>query len=211
MDGSPRVTVRPGGSRDAGEIAAIYNDGIAERVATFETRWRSVEDVRAWFGGRHILLVAELDGRVVGFTVTHPYSVRECYSGVHEFSVYVAREARRHGAGRQLIAAMMEAAAERGWWKLIGRIFAEMRQAVRWWRGWGSARSACTSGMRSWMASGVTSCWWSAAYAPQSANRGSSTVTPCWAGADTRRLCLADFVRSTRRHYVPVPGRSTGL
>ena len=44
---------------DAAQLAVIYNEGIEERVATFETRPRSAEDVRGWFDGRHPIVVVE--------------------------------------------------------------------------------------------------------------------------------------------------------
>jgi phosphinothricin acetyltransferase len=47
---------------DAAQMAAIYNEGIGDRAATFETRDRSAEDVRGWFDGRHPIVVVEQDG-----------------------------------------------------------------------------------------------------------------------------------------------------
>jgi phosphinothricin acetyltransferase len=44
---------------DAAAIARIYNQGIADRNATFETRLRTAEDVAAWFDGRHPVVVVE--------------------------------------------------------------------------------------------------------------------------------------------------------
>jgi len=86
-------------TREDGEaIAAIYNQGIEDRVATFETRPRSGEDVRTWFDGRHPIVAVEHEGRLVAFASTSSYRPRACYAGIAEFSVYVAREARRRGA-----------------------------------------------------------------------------------------------------------------
>jgi L-amino acid N-acyltransferase YncA len=61
------VHVRPAGPGDALATAAIYNEGIRGREATVETRERTPEDVLPWLGNPfHPVLVAELDGRVVG-------------------------------------------------------------------------------------------------------------------------------------------------
>ena len=87
---------------DAAAIAAIYNQGIAERIATFETRPRSANDVRAWFDGAHPIVVVEDGGQVIAFASTSTYRPRECYAGIAEFSVYVARDARKRGAGHPM-------------------------------------------------------------------------------------------------------------
>src|SRR3954452_1224628 len=110
---------------DSSAIARIYNEGIDDRVATFETRHRTSEDIAGWFDGAHPVVVAEEDGEVVAFAATSLYRPRECYSGVAEFSVYVAREARGRGAGRAVMAALIEEAGRAGYWKLLSRIFPE--------------------------------------------------------------------------------------
>jgi L-amino acid N-acyltransferase YncA len=110
---------------DAAAIARIYNEGIADRVATFETRHRSGDDVRNWFDGVHPIVVAEERNEVVAFAATSPYRARECYSGIAEVSAYVARTARGRGAGRMTLAALIECARQAGYWKLVSRVFPE--------------------------------------------------------------------------------------
>jgi phosphinothricin acetyltransferase len=110
---------------DAPEIARIYNQGIADRVATFETAPRSAEDVRAWFDGAHPIVVVEDGQAIVAFASTSSYRPRACYAGIAEFSVYVAREARGHGAGRLAMEALIAEAERAGLWKLLSRVFVE--------------------------------------------------------------------------------------
>ena len=110
---------------DAEVIARIYNEGIQDRVATFETRLRSVEDVRKWFDGVHPIVVVEEDRQVIAFASTGSYRPRECYAGIAETSVYVARSHRRRGAGRIALEALIDAATRAGFWKLLSRIFPE--------------------------------------------------------------------------------------
>jgi L-amino acid N-acyltransferase YncA len=112
--------------QDAGAIAVIYNEGIADRIATFETEPRTAAQIAAWFDGRHPIVVVEDEGgSVVAFASTSDYRSRGCYAGVAEFSVYVARPWRSKGAGRIAMAALMDAAAKAGYWKLLSRIFPE--------------------------------------------------------------------------------------
>jgi len=110
---------------DAALIAAIYNQGIDDRLATFETRHRTADDVRTWFDDRHPIVVAETDRGVLAFASTSTYRPRECYAGIAEFSVYVDRESRGQGAGSAAMQALIAAAAQRGFWKLVSRIFVE--------------------------------------------------------------------------------------
>jgi phosphinothricin acetyltransferase len=106
-------------------MARIYNQGLEDRIATFETRPRSPEEVLSWLDGAHPIVVVEDDGKVIAFASTSTYRPRDCYSGIAEFSVYVAREARGRGAGRLAMQALIEAAEEAGFWKLVSRIFVE--------------------------------------------------------------------------------------
>ena len=110
---------------DASAIAQIYNQGIADRVATFETNPRSAEDVRTWFDGAHPIVVVENEQQIVAFASTSTYRPRSCYAGIAEFSVYVAREARGRGAGRLAMQALLTEAERAGLWKLLSRVFVE--------------------------------------------------------------------------------------
>jgi len=119
------MTSRTATPDDAAAIARIYNEGIEDRVATFETRLRVPEDIRAWFDGIHPAVVVEDAGEVIAFAATSKYRDRACYAGIAEVSVYVARAARGRGAGRVAMLALIQAASAAGFWKLVSRIFVE--------------------------------------------------------------------------------------
>jgi L-amino acid N-acyltransferase YncA len=110
---------------DSGAIARIYNEGIEDRVATFETDVRSAEDIRAWFDEMHPVVAVEESGDLIAFARTSLYRPRDCYAGIAEASVYVARGMRKRGAGRAALTALIDAAREAGFWKLVARIFPE--------------------------------------------------------------------------------------
>ena len=113
---------------DAPAIAAIYNAGIAERQATFETRPRDPAEIGAWFDHALPFLVAEDgDARVVGFARVTPYSDRPFYAGVGEHTVYVDAAARGLGLGRRLLDALAAESERRGLYKLTSRIFTDQR------------------------------------------------------------------------------------
>jgi phosphinothricin acetyltransferase len=118
------MVIRPAEAGDAEAVAAIYNHGIAERQATFETRARRPHDVAGWLDeGRPFLVAAAEDGEVLGFARVSPYSVRKAYAGVGEHGVYVAAHARGRGVGSALLAALAEAAEAAGYHKLTSRVF----------------------------------------------------------------------------------------
>jgi phosphinothricin acetyltransferase len=158
-------TARPARAADAEAIARIYNEGIEDRLATFETRPRSAADVVRWVEDGFPLVVVEEDGTVLAWASAAPYRPgREAYAGIGDFSVYVGRAERGRGAGRAAMEALEAEARRRGFWKLVSRSSPRTRRA------WGSAgpsasaRSASTAAMPCSTASGATwswssSCW----------------------------------------------------
>jgi L-amino acid N-acyltransferase YncA len=120
------VALRAAVPADLPAVAAIYNAGIAERVATFETRPRAPEELAAWLGsGAEPFLVAERDGEIVGWARADAYSDRCVYHGIGEHAVYVAPAARGLGVGRRLLEALCAEAERRGLYKLTSRVFAD--------------------------------------------------------------------------------------
>ena len=119
------ITIRSAAADDASRIASIYNQGIADRGATFETEPRTAADIEAKLSApdSYPVLVALLDGVVVGWAGLSSYRPRACYAGIAEFSIYLDRTARGQGIGRQLLSALVDAARDRGCWKLVSRIF----------------------------------------------------------------------------------------
>jgi arsenate reductase (glutaredoxin) len=121
-----RFAVRQAVHADAAAIAAIYNEGIADRIATFETEPRTSSDVSRWFDGRHpVAVAADPGGEIAAYAAAFAYSDRCAYSGVAEFSVYARRSHRGRGAGRAALLSLLAAAPEAGLWKLTSRVFVE--------------------------------------------------------------------------------------
>jgi phosphinothricin acetyltransferase len=126
------IAIRDATRSDAAAVAAIYNQGISERSATFETEPRSEAQMAARIDqiDRYPMLVVVDDGDdgagagvVVGWAGLTEYNPRPCYTGIGEFSIYLAPEARRRGVGKVLLLALIEAARDRGYWKIVSRVF----------------------------------------------------------------------------------------
>ena len=117
--------VRSASLGDAKAMAIIYNQGIEDRIATFETQPRTTADIEGWFDGVHPIVVLEQDNEVIAFASTSVYRNRACYGGIAEFSVYVRRDRRGRGAGRVTLEALLQNVEEAGFWKLVSRVFVE--------------------------------------------------------------------------------------
>src|SRR5437763_3162753 len=128
MSACQETIVRLAQLGDAAAIAAIYNQGIEERNATFETELRTVEHLTVQLaekGEKYPTVVVERAGTVVAWAGAGPYRARPCYAGIAQHSVYVERHTRCTGAGRAALEALCRECTKRGFWKLLSRIFPE--------------------------------------------------------------------------------------
>jgi L-amino acid N-acyltransferase YncA len=123
MTGS--LTVVPMRAEHADEVLAIYQLGIDEGNATFETTaptWQAFDDSHL---PEHRFVAVEDAGTVLGWVAAVPVSDRCVYTGVIEHSVYVHPEARGRGAGAALLAALVQSSEAAGIWTLQSGIFPE--------------------------------------------------------------------------------------
>jgi len=119
------ITIRRAITADADRLAAIYNQGIDDRGATFETTHRTAAEFvgRIADGDRLPLIVADDGGAVVGWAGLSTYRPRACYAGIAEFSIYIDRGRRSRGIGHRLLTTLVDVAKAAGYWKLVSRVF----------------------------------------------------------------------------------------
>jgi L-amino acid N-acyltransferase YncA len=122
------LRIEPMTRADWEQVCAIYEEGIATGLGTFETKAPSWEE---WDAARlpHSRLVAR-DERVLGWAALSPVSKRACYAGVAEVGVYVAAVARGRGIGRILLDALIKSAEAHGIWTLQGATIAENKASL---------------------------------------------------------------------------------
>ena len=121
----PTAVIRPAELADLRVITDIYNEAILTTTATFDTEPKTLDDRRQWWQShdeRHPILVAELDGQVVGWACLTCWSDRQAYDETAETSCYVRSDFRGQGIGRQLKLEIIAAARRLGFHSLIARV-----------------------------------------------------------------------------------------
>jgi L-amino acid N-acyltransferase YncA len=125
---SPSDAVQPPFTREAraGDLAAIraiYNEGIADRLATLDTDLKTEAEIAEWFvlrsDSHYAVVVATRAEAVVGWASLNPYTHRCAYANVADLSIYVARAARGTGVGTALLAAIEAVARRNGFHKIV--------------------------------------------------------------------------------------------
>lgn len=122
------LVIRPAESGDACAIGLIYDEAASSGMATFATGPHSVDERRAWLAARSErapVWSGLIDGELVAWSAIAPFSHRAWYSGVGEYTVYVARRCHGRGVGRRMLADLAAAAPSFGYWKLVGMILPE--------------------------------------------------------------------------------------
>ncbi len=123
------IEIRAMSALDWPSVEAIYGEGIATRNATFETRTPSFDEFDVTHEQDH-RLVAELDGRIVGWAAVSRVSARACYAGVVEHSVYVTEDARGRNVGRTLMEHLLVSTDAAGIWTIQTSIFPENEASI---------------------------------------------------------------------------------
>ena len=119
------VTIRKARLSDVNAITKIYNEAIRTTTATFDTRPKNVRDRLQWLkshGKRHPVIVAELNGIVVGWASLSPWSDRSAYKDTGETSFYVGTAYQGQGVGRKLKKAIIDRARRLQFHTLIARV-----------------------------------------------------------------------------------------
>jgi L-amino acid N-acyltransferase YncA len=134
------ITPRRASLADAEAICATYNQGIEDRIATLETARRTPEERRQWLAGRgarHPVMVAEVQGQVVGWGSLNAFNPRPVYDAAADLSVYVERHWRERGVGRRLLEELVTLARTLGYHKLVLAAFPFNKAGIALYDRWG--------------------------------------------------------------------------
>lgn len=121
--------IRPLIASDWGAVSQIYAEGIATRLATFETQVPTWEkwDSGHLSEGRYVAVDGDA---ILGWVALSPVSSRYVYRGVMEESIYIAQSARGQGIGSLLLTHIVSASEDLGIWTLQGGIFAKNTASI---------------------------------------------------------------------------------
>ncbi|MHB1908390.1 MAG: GNAT family N-acetyltransferase [Nitrososphaerales archaeon] len=117
--------IREAKEQDLRSILEIYNDAVLTTSATFDLEPVSFEARKAWFcehGGKYPLVVAEIEGKVVGYSCVSPYAKKAGYSKTVELSVYVHKSYRNKGIGKLLVSEIIERSRKLGYHAIVSGI-----------------------------------------------------------------------------------------
>ena len=112
------------------QIAAIYLQGIATGVATFQTE---ATDWEVWDKSHlpNCRIVAFESNQMAGWAALSPVSSRCVYAGVAEVSIYIAENFRGKGVGKYLLSTLIEESETAGLWTLQSSIFSENKASIK--------------------------------------------------------------------------------
>jgi L-amino acid N-acyltransferase YncA len=129
VHGDP-VRIEPMSARHAQQVLAIYQAGIDEGDATFETAAPGWAEFSASRLPRHRFVALDSNSVVLGWVAVSAVSSRCVYEGVVEHSVYVYPAARGRGIGRLLLSALIASTEAAGIWTIQSGIFPENAASV---------------------------------------------------------------------------------
>ena len=119
------LNIRPATENDVPVITEIYNEAILNTIATFDTEQKTVEQQLNWFRAHdasHPVFVGEFKNLVIAWASLSKWSDRCAYDSTAEVSIYVHKDFRNQGIGKQLMEIIVLEGKERGLHTLISRI-----------------------------------------------------------------------------------------
>jgi L-amino acid N-acyltransferase len=121
------LQIREAHINDLPVLLSIYNEAILNTTATFDLEPESLEKRKKWFskyGDKYPLIVAEWEGKVVGYGSLSPFREKPAFNPTTELSIYIDSNARGLGIGTALMSELIKRAKEHGFHTMIGGITA---------------------------------------------------------------------------------------
>ena len=127
--------VRRATEQDCTALLALYNHAVLTTTATWDLDTVDLDDRRAWLRthntGRHVTLVAESAGEVVGYAGYGPFRGKAGWDDTVEHSVYLSPTAQGRGLGTRLLRELIAAAREHRIHVMVGVLSSENEVSVR--------------------------------------------------------------------------------
>jgi phosphinothricin acetyltransferase len=130
---SDSLCLRPATIADLVAINAIYNHSVLYSTATYQTEPSTDAERAAWFaahGEKHPVIVAEIDGRVVGWGSLSPFHARAAFVRTVEESVYIHQDFHRRGIGKAILTDLLARAKSLGHHRVIAAISGDQQPSL---------------------------------------------------------------------------------
>ncbi|MCD8213172.1 MAG: N-acetyltransferase family protein [Campylobacter sp.] len=136
-------------------MTEIYNDAVSDKNATADLRTVSVQSRERWFDAhgenRPIYVLKDKSGKILAWCSLSDYYPREAYRITAEISLYVRKDARGKGVGKELLAHVLNLALNFGIYNIVAVIFADNAASVNLFRNfgfeeWGNLPKVCVLG-----------------------------------------------------------------
>ena len=141
------ISLRDATAADLPAISAIYNHYVLHSTSTYQLEPETLADRQAWFDlhspDKYPVVVAELDGRVVGWGSLSRFHVREGYAPTVEASVYIADGFHRRGLGRTILQSLIGRARIAKFHTLVGGASADQTASIALQESLGFTRVGC--------------------------------------------------------------------
>lgn len=140
-----QLLIRAATPDDCSVINDILNHYVVHSTATFITEPQTLTDRREWLAGRgraHPVVVADMDGQVVGWAALSMFRARAAYTNTAELGVYVHRDYHRQGIGRALVSDLLERGRAAGLHVIVAGCCSESTASVGLLEGSGFRRVA---------------------------------------------------------------------
>jgi L-amino acid N-acyltransferase len=115
-------------------INDIYNYYVPRSTCTYQLELETIADREAWFRehspDKYPVVVAEIDGRVVGWGSLSKFRERAAYAPTVEASIYIHHEMQRRGLGKLLLVDLTERARAAGFHSIIGGASADQTASI---------------------------------------------------------------------------------
>ncbi len=129
--------IRPATAADLPAISAIYNHSVRTSTCTFALEPETLAERQAWFGGRtaaHPVIVADVDGEVIGWAALSTWNKRSGYDTTVEWSVYIRDDWQRKGVASVLLKELIVLAKAAGHRTIIGGVSADQTPSLEFHR-----------------------------------------------------------------------------
>ncbi|UFJ42325.1 N-acetyltransferase family protein [Brevibacillus humidisoli] len=131
---------------DLPAMLEIYNEAVRSLTATFDLEEQTLEERKHWFekyGGKYPLIVAELNGEVVGYSCLSKFRDKPAYAHTTELSVYISSRCRGRGVGSALMREILQLAATHGYHTVIAGVTGGNQASVKLHEKFGFAYIGC--------------------------------------------------------------------